>query len=201
MNTLSDQEKIERIEEKMKEIMGILNMPFTPSTKDTPKRIAKMYVNEVFKNISDNHIHEKLFSKIKTFPYGGNEQLVIVKDIPFYSMCEHHFMPFSGKVSIGYVTKDEVIGLSKLPRIVEYFSKKPQLQERLAFEIASCVNDMLHDCMVFVMIRDTVHTCVTARGIEKDCSTDTFYSIMGSEEDEEKFKEYKAEFLQRIGGR
>lgn len=192
----NNEDKIEAITHHMEAIMNILDIDVTPSTKGTPKRIAKMYVNEIFKNVNNINI-EDLDNSMSFFPVGKpSNELIIVKDIPFYSTCEHHFMPFSGKITIGYVPSTQLIGLSKLPRVVKFFSKKPQLQENLVEEIAEYIyNSLDKPRALFVLGTECVHTCVTARGIETYCETDTFYTL-GAEKEE-----YYDKFFQRLGGR
>lgn len=169
---LMKEQKIKYIEEHIKSIMCVLGIDtLKPSTEGTPRRIAKMYVNEVFANINDHNIEEELTSKMKTFPNDMHSDLVIVKDIPFHSMCEHHFMPFTGKVAIAYLPNKKILGLSKFPRVVKYFSKKPQLQERLTDEIAQYIGKVTECSWVCVKIYDTVHTCCTVRGVESDLNT------------------------------
>lgn len=170
------EEKIDEIEYHVEQIMTILGITRTPSTMDTPSRVARMYVNEVFKHVNNQDI-DTLKKQMTTFPLeGSNDEIIIIKDIEFHSMCEHHFMPFSGKIAVGYVPNSRIIGLSKIPRVVKYFSKKPQLQERLCQEIASFIHTSL-DCKgIIVYCYDTKHTCVSDRGVEACCDTDTVYS-------------------------
>ena len=189
--------KIDLITEKMKEVLDILGVTVNASTEGTPRRIAKMYVNEVFKNLNENSI-EELDKRMTYFPNPNKKtessSMVILKDIPFFSMCEHHFMPFSGKITVAYVPNDKIIGLSKIPRVVKHFSKKPQLQERLVKEIGDYLFDRLgKPSAVFVWANDCVHTCVSARGIETYCETDTLYKVGY------KANEYMEEFLRRAG--
>lgn len=185
--------KMNRIETNMREIMELLEIPFTESTKGTPKRIAKMYLNEVFQN-RNNHNLDELNDKMKTFPneQRGVEELIIIKDIPFFSMCEHHFMPFQGKVTVGYVPNQKIIGLSKIPRVVKYFSKQPQLQERLVNDIADYLYEILDCDALYVLATETTHTCVQARGIETYCEVDAI-ACRGAQA-----KDYKQEFYTRI---
>lgn len=155
-------------------IMDLLQVPTNESTVDTPTRVAKMYANEIFSSLKRGSI-EELNNKMKVFPNTtGSEEIVIVKNIEFHSMCEHHFMPFFGKIDIGYKPIENIIGLSKIPRVVKYFSCKPQLQERLGQEIGDYLSNLL-DTTVWVRIKDTTHTCVSMRGIEACCDTDTLY--------------------------
>ena len=194
---MNNNTKIDLITEKMKEVLDILGVTVNASTEGTPRRIAKMYVNEVFKNLSENSI-EELDKRMTYFPNPNKKtessSMVILKDIPFFSMCEHHFMPFSGKITVAYVPNDKIIGLSKIPRVVKHFSKKPQLQERLVKEIGDYLFDRLgKPSAVFVWANDCVHTCVSARGIETYCETDTLYKVGY------KANEYMEEFLRRAG--
>lgn len=168
---MTNEEKINTIAKHMSEIMDVLEIPVTESTLNTPQRVAKMYVNEVFKNQTESL--DTLKTQVTTFSNSMGSSMVIVKDIAFYSTCEHHLMPFSGKITIGYIPRHRIIGLSKLPRIVKFFSKKAQLQENLVSEIADFINTELQPLAVFVHATECVHTCVTARGIETYCETDT----------------------------
>ncbi|MGH2317598.1 GTP cyclohydrolase I FolE [Planococcus sp. SE5232] len=129
--------------------------------KDTPKRVAKMYA-EVFSGLKEDP--KEYF---KTVFHEGHEELVLVKDIPFYSMCEHHLVPFFGKAHIAYIPRDGVVtGLSKLARAVETVAKRPQLQERITSTIADSLMKTLNPHGVYVMI-EAEHMCMTMRGIKK----------------------------------
>lgn len=129
--------------------------------KDTPKRVAKMYA-EVFSGLKEDP--KEYF---KTVFHEGHEELVLVKDIPFYSMCEHHLVPFFGKAHIAYIPRDGVVtGLSKLARAVETVAKRPQLQERITSLIADSLMETLNPHGVYVMI-EAEHMCMTMRGIKK----------------------------------
>ena len=173
----------------LENIMKLLDIPITESNKDTPKRVAKMWCDELFLNRNNNNI-EEFTSAIKVFPNEYGNDLVIVKDIPFNSMCEHHWLPFSGKVTLGYVPSEVVVGLSKIPRIVRYFSKKPQLQEQLTKEIGEFFYKTVKPKAVFVEVQ-AEHQCVSCRGIESNCSTKTYYKCMavGYEKYYDEFKE------------
>lgn len=166
--------KVEAIKEHIEEIMKILELPITESNKNTPLRVSKMWCNELFAN-RNNHNIEDLKARMKTFPNEYDSEMVIVRDIDFDSICEHHWLPFSGKVTVGYVPSDKVIGLSKIPRVVKYFSKKPQLQEQLTTEIGEFLLDLLEPHAIFVEVEAT-HQCVKCRGAESNCSTRTTYS-------------------------
>lgn len=132
---------------------------------DTPKRVAKMYA-EVFSGLKEDP--KEYF---KTVFHEGHEELVLVKDIPFYSMCEHHLVPFFGKAHIAYIPRDGVVtGLSKLARAVDTVAKRPQLQERITSTIADSMMDTLNPHGVFVMV-EAEHMCMTMRGIKKPGAT------------------------------
>ena len=165
--------KVEAIKEHIEAIMKILEIPVTDSNKNTPLRVAKMWCNELFANRNNNNI-EDLKARMKSFPNEYQSEMVIVKDIDFDSICEHHWLPFSGKVTVGYVPSDKVIGLSKIPRVVKYFSKKPQLQEQLTTEIGEFLYDLLEPHALFVEVEAT-HQCVKCRGAESNCSTRTYF--------------------------
>lgn len=181
----------QQIEGHMAEILKLLEIPMNNSTEGTAKRVAKMWCNETLANRNDANIDSVLTPKMKVFDNVNDlHDLVIVKDIPFYSTCEHHLMPFFGKITVGYVPRHHILGLSKIPRAVEYFSKKPQLQERLVQEIAQYLNDVVNPYEIYVIARDTIHTCVLCRGVESECDTDTIYSIGDNK--------YRTEFFERI---
>lgn len=149
----------ERIQNAVREILiAVGEDPDREGLLETPKRVANMY-EEIFAGLTeDPKQHIKLFNE------QSNDEMVIVKDIPFYSMCEHHLLPFFGKAHIGYIPSDnKIIGLSKLARIVENFAKKPQVQERLTSDIADFLNDNLQPKGVAV-IMEAEHMCMTMRG-------------------------------------
>ncbi len=187
---LSDAEKITKIESHFREIMLTLGLDLTDdSLRGTPKRVAKMYIEEIFSGL--NPANEP---KIALFEnkFGYNEML-IEKNISFYSNCEHHFVPIMGKTHIAYISSGQVIGLSKLNRIVQYFAKRPQVQERLTMQIAKYLQKVLKTEHVAVFI-DAKHLCVSSRGV-KDDSTSTITSYYGG-----KFQEdsTKREFLDSL---
>lgn len=149
----------ERIQNAVREILiAVGENPDREGLIETPKRVANMY-EEIFAGLTeDPKQHIKLFNE------QSNDEMVIVKDIPFYSMCEHHLLPFFGKAHIGYIPSDnKIIGLSKLARIVDNFAKKPQVQERLTSDIADFLNDNLQPKGVAV-IMEAEHMCMTMRG-------------------------------------
>ena len=157
----SDKEKINRIAYHFREIMETLGLDLTDdSLSGTPRRVAKMYVNEVFSGLNpENKPEIALFDN--KYQYG---QMLVEKDITLFSNCEHHFVPIYGKAHIGYISSGKVIGLSKLNRIVQYFAKRPQVQERLTVQIAKELQKMLETEDVAILI-DARHMCVSSRGI------------------------------------
>lgn len=170
---------IKQIEGHIKAIMELLNIEETESNKDTPKRIAKMYVNEVFKN-RDNDL-SILDNKMTLFSNEDNmKEPITIHDIKFNSMCEHHWLPFFGHVNVTYIPKDSIIGLSKIPRVVKFFSQKPQLQEKLTKEVGDYLVSILKPEYLRVEVT-AVHTCVMCRGAESDCSTTTTFKYSKEE--------------------
>lgn len=166
----SDDEKLTKIQYHFKEIMETLGMDLTDdSLKGTPGRVAKMFVKEIFsglnpKNMPDISLFENKF---------GYKEILIEKNITVQSFCEHHFLPIIGKAHIAYKPGNKVIGLSKLNRIVDYYSRRPQVQERLTRQIAETLRQVLETDSVAVYI-EAVHFCVQARGIEhQGCTTVT----------------------------
>ena len=163
---LSDEEKKDKISLLFAEIMDVLGLDLTDdSLKGTPSRVAKMYVDEIFSGL--NPVNKP---KIALFDnkYKYN-QMLVEKNITFYSNCEHHFVPIYGKVHIAYVSSGKVIGLSKLNRIVQYFAQRPQVQERLTNQIARDLVDILGTEDVAVIV-DAKHLCVSSRGIKDESS-------------------------------
>ena len=139
---------------------------------ETPDRVARMY-EEIFAGMYQD-ASEPLS---KRFHVAGNE-MVLEKDIVFYSTCEHHLMPFFGKAHVAYIPKGEVVGLSKIARTVEVFAKRPQLQEQLTAQIADAINEQLHPMGVMVML-EAEHTCMTMRGVKKPGSKTVSYVTRG----------------------
>jgi GTP cyclohydrolase I len=172
---LNSEQKVEKIKRHFSEILTTLGLDLTDdSLKDTPKRIAKMYVNEVFSGLDP-----KNFPKITVIENKmGYDQMVCVQDIELVSMCEHHFQPIDGFATVAYIPKKNVIGLSKLNRIVEFFAKRPQVQERLTKQIADCLQYILETEDVAVHI-NAKHYCVIARGIQDNQSTTTTSDLRG----------------------
>lgn len=172
---MSDDEKVNIIQEHFKAIMETLGLDLTDdSLKGTPRRVAKMYVNEMFWGLNPDNKPKVSHFKNK-FRYS---EMLIEKDINFYTNCEHHFVPFFGKVHIAYVPNGKVIGLSKLNRIVGYFAKRPQVQERMTMQIANELKHILNTEDVAVII-NAKHLCVASRGIRDDSSHTTTAEYCG----------------------
>lgn len=187
------------IAERMEEIMfGYLQLPKTPSNEGTPKRLAKMWCNELFVNRNEKNRKEALDDKMSLFDNEYNSELVIVKDIKFNSICEHHWLPFCGTCTVGYVPDEKVIGLSKIPRIVEYYSKMPQLQEQLTTQIGKYLIEIVKPVAVFVEM-ESEHLCVKCRGAESECTTHTNYWWYDPKRcDIESFMMFRQDFKDRM---
>lgn len=188
--SIDDDLKIQLIEKHFAEIMHILGLDLTDdSLKGTPKRVAKMYVKEIFSGLNPTNKPKIALFENK---YNYNE-ILVEKDITFFSNCEHHFVPIIGKAHVAYISNGKVIGLSKLNRIVQYYAKRPQVQERLTVQIANELKNALQTEDIAVYI-DAKHLCVSSRGIQ-DVNSATVTSFYGG-----KFKEdaTKMEFLKAI---
>jgi GTP cyclohydrolase I len=173
---LADESKMDIIEGHFREIMLTLGLDLTDdSLKGTPRRVAKMYVQEIFSGLNPDNL-----PKIALFDnkYRYNEMLV-EKNITFYSNCEHHFVPIIGKAHVAYISNGKVIGLSKINRVVQYFAKRPQVQERLTVQIGNYLKKILGTDDVAVVI-DATHLCVSSRGIQ-DQSSSTVTSFFGGQ--------------------
>ncbi|MBE7628942.1 GTP cyclohydrolase I FolE [Tenacibaculum piscium] len=184
---LSDQEKIAKIQESVKDILETLGMDLTDdSMQGTPKRVAKSFVNEIFMGLNPANM-----PKASTFENNYNYgEMLVEKNIVVYSTCEHHLLPIIGRAHVAYISGGRVIGLSKMNRLVEYFSKRPQVQERLTMQIVQAMQEALGTQDVACVI-DAKHLCVNSRGI-KDIESSTVTAEFGG-----KFKEKntKREFL------
>ncbi|PHR74685.1 MAG: GTP cyclohydrolase I FolE [Lutibacter sp.] len=187
---ISDKEKIAKIQESVKDILETLGMDLTDdSLQGTPKRVAKSFVNELFMGLNPANM-----PKASTFDNNYNYgEMLVEKNIIVYSTCEHHLLPIVGRAHVAYISDGRVIGLSKMNRIVEYFSKRPQVQERLTMQVVQALQEALGTQDVACVI-DAKHLCVNSRGI-KDIESSTVTSEFGG-----KFKEKdtKREFLDYI---
>ena len=187
---LSNSEKILLIEEKMREILYVLGMDLTDdSLSGTPTRVAKMFVNEIFSGLHPNN-KPKASSFENKYQYG---EMLVEKNITLYSTCEHHLLPIVGKAHLAYISNGTVVGLSKMNRIVDYYAKRPQVQERLTLQIVEELQKVLNTKNVACVI-DAKHLCVNSRGIS-DVNSSTVTSEFGG-----RFKEknVKREFLDYI---
>lgn len=183
---LNDDEKIEKIEHHFSKIMDILGLDLNDdSLQDTPKRVAKMYVKEIFSGLNPENKPEISLFENKY----GYKNMLVEKDITLYSNCEHHFVPIIGKVHVAYIPKDHVLGLSKINRLVRYYAQRPQVQERLNIQILEGMKEILGHDDVAVMI-EADHLCVASRGVcdTHSATVTSFYS--GVFEKEEKQKEF-----------
>jgi|SRR5690606_37263521 len=159
---MDDIGKIELISEKFRDIIELLGLDLTDdSIKDTPGRVAKMYVKEIFSGLNPQNKPSITVFKNK---YGYHTPLIEL-NIPFTSFCEHHFVPIQGKANIAYIPGDYVIGLSKIHRITDYYARRPQVQERLTMQILQELSTSLQTKDVGVVLRAT-HKCISCRGVE-----------------------------------
>ena len=187
---LSDQEKIQAIEEDVAHILHTLGMDLSDdSLKGTPRRVAKMFVKEIFGGLNPEK-KPKLSTFDNNYKYG---EMLVEKNITLYSTCEHHLLPIIGKAHVAYISKGNVIGLSKMNRIVDYYAKRPQVQERLTMQIVQELQKALGTDDVACVI-DAKHLCVNSRGI-RDTASSTVTSEFGG-----KFKDnaVKREFIDYI---
>tara|TARA_Y200000002_G_scaffold374195_1_gene374520 strand:+ start:248 stop:928 length:681 start_codon:yes stop_codon:yes gene_type:complete len=187
---MSNPEKMLLIEEKIQDVLSILGMDLTDdSLKGTPRRVAKMFVYEIFSGLHpDNKPTASTFEN--KYKYG---EMLVEKNITLYSTCEHHLLPIVGKAHVAYISNGTVVGLSKMNRIVDYFAKRPQVQERLTLQIIEELKKILNTENVACVI-DAKHLCVNSRGIG-DISSSTVTSEFGGRFKE---KEIKREFLDYI---
>ena len=186
-----DEYKIKKIEKYFTIVMETLGLDLTDdSLMDTPKRVAKMYVNEIFWGLKPENFPKCTVIQNKM----SYEEMVIERDITMMSNCEHHFVTIDGKAHIAYIPKDKVLGLSKLNRIVEYFSRRPQVQERIAEQVYWALVYILGTEDVAVVI-DGVHYCVKSRGVEDHSSSTITAKLGGCFRNE---PEARAEFMSLI---
>ncbi|HSZ73119.1 MAG TPA: GTP cyclohydrolase I FolE [Cytophagaceae bacterium] len=189
---MDDESKIQLIKKHFTEIMHVLGMDMTDdSLKNTPDRVAKMFVQEIFSGL--NPANKPKMSQFEN-KYQYN-QMLIEKDISLYSYCEHHFVPIIGKVHVAYVSNGTVIGLSKINRLVQYFGRRPQVQERLTLQIAQGLSEALNTPHVAVYI-EAEHLCVASRGVRDTTSKTITVEYLGKFKDEAT----KTEFLELIRG-
>jgi GTP cyclohydrolase I len=187
---MDDSVKMALIEKHFREIMLVMGLDLNDdSLKGTPARVAKMYVKEIFSGLDPaNKPKVRLFEN----KYKYNEMLV-EKNITFYSNCEHHFVPIIGKAHVAYISSGKVIGLSKINRIVQYYAKRPQVQERLTVQIANQLKESLQTEDIAIII-DAAHLCVSSRGVNDTNSRTVTSHFSGKFTEEAK----KAEFLKYL---
>lgn len=164
---LSDEQKILLIEDKFREIMNVLGLDLRDdSLNGTPHRVAKMFVKEIFSGLNPENM-PKISVFDNKFKYG---EMLVEKNINMNSTCEHHFLPIVGKAHVAYVSSGQVVGLSKINRVVDFFARRPQVQERLTVQIANELKRILKTEDVAVII-DAKHLCVSSRGIQDESSS------------------------------
>ncbi len=183
----NEERMIANIAEHMAAIMSELKLDLhDPNFQETPERVAKMYL-EMF-----HGLREGSQPKVTTFPNEGDyHHMVIEKEIPFYSMCAHHFVPFYGHAHIAYIPGSQIVGLSKLPRILEFYAKRPQLQERLTEQVAEFLWSTLEPQGVMVVI-EARHLCVEMRGVKKAGAMTTTSALRGCFADRKVREEFLA---------
>ncbi len=186
---LTDSEKIEIIEKRVADILYTLGMDMTDdSLKGTPKRVAKMYVNEIFSGLNPKN-KPKASTFDNKYKYG---EILVEKNITLYSTCEHHLLPIVGKAHIAYISNGNVVGLSKMNRIVQYYANRPQVQERLTIQIVRELQGVLNTKDVACVI-DAKHLCVNQRGI-KDIASSTvtceFGGVFKNQDKKQEFLDY-----------
>ncbi|MCF6181470.1 GTP cyclohydrolase I FolE [Lutibacter sp.] len=187
---LSDEEKMERIQKSVKEILDTLGMDLTDdSLKGTPKRVAKAYVKELFGGLNPAN-KPRLSTFDNNYKYG---EMLVEKNIVVYSTCEHHLLPIVGRAHVAYISNGQVIGLSKMNRIVDYYARRPQVQERLTMQVVQALQEAMGTKDVACVI-DAKHLCVNSRGI-RDIESSTVTSEFGGRFKE---KEVRREFLDYI---
>ena len=187
---LSNDEKIDIIKDDVRHIMETLGLDLSDdSLKGTPNRVAKMFVKEIFGGLNPNKKPSASTFENK-YKYG---EMLVEKNITVYSTCEHHLLPIVGKAHVAYISNGTVVGLSKMNRIVDYFAKRPQVQERLTIQIVKELQEVLNTDDVACVI-DAKHLCVNSRGI-RDIESSTVTSEFGGKFKE---KETRREFLDYI---
>lgn len=189
---LSEEQKITGIAEHFREIMTLLGLDLNDdSLNGTPRRVAKMYVQEWFRGLNPTYQPDvKLFDN--RYQY---HQMLVERDITLFSCCEHHFVPIIGKAHVAYLPGEHVVGLSKLNRVVQYYARRPQVQERLTRQIAEELKRTLHTNDVAVLI-EADHLCVMSRGVN-DTSSSTLTAEYGGAFDRD--ESLRTEFLRLIG--
>ena len=174
---MSDKEK-KRLEEITKELLGLIGEDSTrQGLIKTPKRVAESwkFLSQGYHQSLNDVINEAIFDE-------SAKDMIIVKDIEFYSLCEHHLIPFYGKAHVGYIPDGKIIGLSKIPRIIDFYARRLQVQERLTNQIATCIQDLLNPKGVAVVMEGR-HFCMLMRGVQKQNSIASTSSMLGAFKD------------------
>ena len=174
---MSDKEK-NRLEEITKELLGLIGEDSTRQVlMKTPKRVAESwkFLSQGYHQNLDEIINEAIFDE-------SAKDMIIVKDIEFYSLCEHHLIPFYGKAHVGYIPDGKIIGLSKIPRVIDFYARRLQVQERLTNQIATCIQDLLNPKGVAVVMEGR-HFCMLMRGVQKQNSIASTSSMLGAFKD------------------
>ncbi len=188
-NGMSDADKIQKISQCFTEIMETLGLDLeNDSLKETPNRVARMYVKEIFSGLNPSTF-PKITSIENNLYYN---EMITIKDVSIISVCEHHFVTIDGRATISYIPNKKVIGLSKINRIAKFFSRRPQVQERLTKQIADCLTHVLETEDVAVQI-NARHYCVIQRGIEDAASSTVTTDLRGAFKEDLKTR---SEFLQ-----
>ena len=175
---MSDKEK-KRLEEITKELLGLIGEDSTrQGLIKTPERVAESwkFLSQGYHQNLNDVINEAIFDE-------SAKDMIIVKDIEFYSLCEHHLIPFYGKAHVGYIPNGKIIGLSKIPRIIDFYSRRLQVQERLTNQIAICIQDLLNPKGVAVIMEGR-HFCMLMRGVQKQNSIASTSSMLGAFKDQ-----------------
>ena len=174
---MSDKEK-KRLEKITKELLGLIGEDSTrQGLIKTPKRVAESwkFLSQGYHQNLDEIINEAIFDE-------SAKDMIIVKDIEFYSLCEHHLIPFYGKAHVGYIPDGKIIGLSKIPRVIDFYARRLQVQERLTNQIATCIQDLLNPKGVAVVMEGR-HFCMLMRGVQKQNSIASTSSMLGAFKD------------------
>jgi GTP cyclohydrolase I len=175
---MSDKEK-KRLEEITEELLGLIGEDSTrQGLIKTPERVAESwkFLSQGYHQNLNDVINEAIFDE-------SAKDMIIVKDIEFYSLCEHHLIPFYGKAHVGYIPNGKIIGLSKIPRIIDFYSRRLQVQERLTNQIATCIQDLLNPKGVAVIMEGR-HFCMLMRGVQKQNSIASTSSMLGAFKDQ-----------------
>ena len=191
-----DKAKEMKIADYLDRIFDLLGVERTESNEQTSLRVARMWNREIFRNGSNKL---NLEDEVTMTTFNGDSSMgLIISKVPFHAFCEHHLLPFSGYIQIGYVPSKRIIGLSKIPRIVDFWCHQPQLQEKLGKDILDTLKERLDP--IFCVVRVVAeHSCVACRGIETDCETDTLCCNWRNLLEEDPNETYLNEFLMRVG--